>query len=126
MNEFLSLLVIIQPHAADGHCKHEAHVVHMCSKLRKRKQLQQQSQQPCRKLQKARKLHKAAAKINANSTQKLMRGFAHILGDIIEDRNALHVIPVKVLGEREGQYHCEYEGDEQTEAASSEGRPYLL
>ncbi len=54
-----------------------------------------------------------------------MKG-AYIFGDIIVDLDVLHVIPIKVLGEEEGQNHSQDQRDAQTEAATGEGRSNLL
>ena len=43
----------------------------------------------------------------------------HILGNVIVDLDVLHLIPVKILGEEEGQHNSEDEGDEEAEAATS-------
>ena len=43
----------------------------------------------------------------------------HILGNVIVQLDVLHLIPVKILREEEGQDNSEDEGDEEAEAAAS-------
>ena len=50
----------------------------------------------------------------------------HILGNVIVQLDVLHLVPVKILGKEEGQHNSEDEGDEEAEAAASQGRANLL
>lgn len=50
----------------------------------------------------------------------------YILRDVVEDRDAPHVLPVIVLGEDEGQDDDHNQGHEEAEAPASQGGPNLL